>query len=287
MVSSKATKVGRRPPSSSLQTPRRSHSLLSQPGRCQAQGGPHPMTAGCRLCPGPRGAPSRQHQGCPQGGRGARACSSSWNMGSILRTAARPFRGRALWVGAGLGLRGWQPAPGPLTPALCWGLGPGQDRGLGAAGELRPLRESGWVLRPAAVPGPWQVWTTARSLGHPSPPDSPGVSQGTPATSWPVLHLHLQTSPTAPARLTAHTHTAPLSPASQNIRTIHSQDTLLPLPDALHSVPLLTQQMLPLQAQGTTSRKPSLMSRSWYPCHTHIQVTPSPSLARSTHLRRH
>lgn len=156
----------------------RSHSPLSQPGRCQAQGGPHPMTAGCRPCPGPRGAPTHGSTRVSSGRPQARACSSSWNMGSILRTAARPLPGTSTVGGAGGGLRGWQPTPGPPHPCSLLGAGPRAGQGLGAAGELWPLRESDWVLRPAAVPGPWQVWTTARSLGHHSPPDSPGVRQG-------------------------------------------------------------------------------------------------------------
>ena len=102
--------------------------------------------------------------------------------------------------------------------------------------------------------------------GPPLSPRQPRGPPGAPATSW--LTPPPPDEPMAPARLTTHTHSTPL-PNFPEHPHYSDQDTLLPLPDALRSVPLLTQQMLPLQVQGTTSRKPSLMSRSWYPCHTH------------------
>ena len=61
-----------------------------------------------------------------------------------------------------------------------------------------------------------------------------------------------------------HTHSTPLPDFPEHPHHF-AQDTGL----CLRSAPLLTLQMLPLQAQGTTSRKPSLMSGSWRPCHTH------------------
>ena len=135
---------------------------------------PHPSTAGRRPCQGPRGAPTHGSTRVSSGKPRARACSSSWNMGNVLRTAARSLPGTSTVGRAGGGSGAGSHLQGPPLLTGCWA--PGRT-GLGAAGELRP-RAVSWVLRSAAKPGPWQVWTAAQGLDPGSPPDSPGVCQG-------------------------------------------------------------------------------------------------------------
>lgn len=117
----------------------------------------------------------------------ARACSWSWNMGSVLSAAARPRPGTSTAGGEGVRLA---PRP-PSVLAVCWPgvrLGGGVGRDRGGPRELGPR-------------GIWRPGGQAGSCQGPSPGEPPrlrGCGPPWPLSQTPTLLSPLRRAPTDP-----------------------------------------------------------------------------------------
>lgn len=214
----------------------------------------YPLTAGGHPHLGPHGAPTHGSTRVSSGRPQARACSSSWNMGSDLKTAARPLPGTSTMgrsrVGGSVG-QGQQP---PLTPlaagsSLCFGTSTrhagGQARaGLGFVGG--ECGEDGQLLCPD---GPFPVEPVRQPQGP---------CQGL----WP-----LHTGPGHPiCRLfSPHSQDLRFFPTSQKAHTSSRSQTYCRLCLQVPGPTPFKSSRCFAPARVATSGKPSLMSRPTAP----------------------